>query len=390
MHNIFWVSGKGGNSLSAKREVVQQYYNLAPIIKEQAHYNLIIGERSNGKTYAVLKYILQLYAKKKFQAALLRRMSEDFIGKRGASLFGALVDNGEIEKITNGEWSSVYYYSSRWFLCRYEETNKGLERITDENPFMYGFALSQMEHDKGNGFPNVKTIVFDEFITRMGYLRDEFVLFMNTLSTIIRSRDDVKIFMLGNTVNKFCPYFDEMGLRHIRDMKQGEIDVYQLKHASGKMLKVAVEYCKPFQQGKKSDFYFAFDNQKLEMITGGIWEIDIYPHCPHRFQPKDIVFTYFIEFDSNLLQCEIVSIDNDNFTFIHRKTTPLKDTDTDLIFSTRFDPRPNWRRKITLPQLKIEKKIAAYYKADKIFYQDNEVGEIVRNYLMWCGKSVKK
>lgn len=370
-----------------KKQQVQEYYSLGPILEENAHYNIIIGERSNGKTYSVLKKIIEDYAENKQQAALLRRMQEDFIGKRGAGLFEPLIDNGEIELATAGEWTSVYYYASRWYLCKYTEDKKGnVERVTDIQPFMYGFALSQMEHEKGTGYPNVKTIVFDEFITRMAYLRDEFVLFMNTLSTIIRSRDDVTIFMLGNTVNKYCPYFDEMGLRHIKDMKQGEIDVYQLKHSSGKILKVAVEYCKPFEKGKKSDFYFAFDNQKLEMITTGVWEIDIYPHCPYKYRPKDILFTYFIEFDRELLQCEIVQLDNVSFTFIHRKTTPLKNPDNDLIFSTRFDARPNYRRKITKPMLPIEKKIVDYYRSDKIFYQDNEVGEIVRNYLLWCNK----
>ena len=370
-----------------KKPEQQEYYTLSPILREKAHYNIIIGERSNGKTYSVLQKIVTDYAREGHQAALLRRMQEDFIGKRGAGLFEPLIDNGEIEKATNGAWTSVYYYASRWFLCKYEEDKKGnTERITDTQPFMYGFALSQMEHEKGTGYPNVKTIVFDEFITRMAYLRDEFVLFMNTLSTIIRSRDDVTIFMLGNTVNKYCPYFDEMGLRHIKDMKQGEIDVYQLKHASGKILKVAVEYCKPFEKGKKSDFYFAFDNQKLEMITTGVWEIDIYPHCPYHYKPKNILFTYFIEFDSELLQCEVVQVDGVCFTFIHRKTTPLKHPDTDLVFTTRYDARPNYRRKLTKPRLDIERKIVEFYATDKIFYQDNEVGEVVRNYLLWCNK----
>lgn len=370
-----------------KKKQQQEFYSLEPILQEQAHYNIIIGERSNGKTYSVLQKIINDYSEYGHQAALLRRMQEDFIGKRGAGLFEPLIDNGEIELATAGEWTSVYYFASRWFLCRYDEDKKGnVNRITDSQPFMYGFALSQMEHEKGTGYPNVKTIVFDEFITRMAYLRDEFVLFMNTLSTIIRSRDDVTIFMLGNTVNKYCPYFDEMGLRHIKDMKQGEIDVYQLKHVSGKILKVAVEYCKPFEKGKKSDFYFAFDNQKLEMITSGVWEIDLYPHCPYKYKPKNVLFTYFIEFDRELLQCEVVQIDDVCFTFIHRKTTPLKHPDTDLVFTTRYDARPNYRRKLTRPRMDIERKIVEFYATDKIFYQDNEVGEIVRNYLLWCNK----
>lgn len=371
------------------KTVEDEHYTLKPILREKAHYNLIMGERSNGKTYSVLYKVLEDYVKEGSEGAYLRRMQEDIVGKRGASLYQPLVKENEIAKLTNGQWEDVYFYSSRWYLCNYVDNGKGVkERITDTKPFMHGFALTQMEHDKGTGFPNVRNIIFDEFITRTGYLRDEFVLFMNTLSTIIRTRDNVQIFMLGNTVNKYCPYFDEMGLRHVRDMKQGDIDVYQLKHSSGKILRIAVEYCKPFEKGKKSDFYFAFDNRKLEMITTGIWEIDIYPHCPYKYKPKDIQFTYFIEFDRNLLQCEIIFVDNRTFTFIHRKTTPLKDTDNDLIYSPKYDARPNWRRKITMPQFEFEHRILEYYRFDKVFYQDNEVGEIVRNYLMWCGKAV--
>ena len=44
----------------------------------------------------------------------------------------------------------------------------------------------------------------------------------------------------------------------------------------------------------------------------------------------------------------------------------------------------NFRRKINQPRYNVEKKIATYFKYDKVFYQDNEVGEIVRNYIIWC------
>ena len=191
--------------------------------------------------------------------------------------------------------------------------------------------------------------------------------------------------MLGNTVNKYCPYFNEMGLRHIKDMKVGDIDIYSYGDSD---LKVAVEYCKPNKQGKESDTYFAFDNPKLNMITGGAWEVNIYPHCPIKYVPKDIKFTYFIIFDGEILQCEIVMKDNNNFTFIHRKTSPIKDNEKDLIYSTEYSSLPNWKRKINRPITDIEKKIAMYFAKDKVFYQDNDVGEIVRNYLLWCVKEV--
>lgn len=364
-----------------------QYYSLDNILAKKCHYNLVIGERSNGKTYAVLRYGLERYAKYGEQLGIVRRFREDFTGKRGAELFNALTENEEITRITDGHWNGIYYYGSRWYLCRYGENDKGeVTRDVDPRPFAFGFSISSMEHDKGTAYPSIKTIVFDEFITRGAYLTDEFILFTNTLSTIIRQRNDVKIFMLGNTVNKYCPYFNEMGLKHIREMNQGDIDVYKVG-TSG--LKIAVEYCGTSAvHKKKSDIYFSFDNPRLEMITSGIWEIDIYPHCPCKYLPKDIAFIYFIEFDRELLQCEIVCQQDRTFTFIHRKTTPLKDEDNDLIYTQRYDPRPNFRRNIAKPMSSLDQRVYSYFKDDKVFYQDNEVGEIVRNYLIWCGKAV--
>lgn len=356
-----------------------KFYSLKAILSKNAQYNVIFGERSNGKTYAVLKYAIEQYAKNKSQLAIVRRWQADYIGKRGSSMFNAIVSNGEITKVTGGEWTDVYYYGSRWYLCRYEDD----KRVTDETPFAYGFAISAMEHDKSTAYPNVRTIMFDEFISRNGYLPDEFVLFANTISTIVRQRRDVKIFMLGNTVNQYCPYFAEMGLNHIKKMKEGDIDTYTYGESD---LLVAVEYCKPNKSGKASDVYFAFDNPKLSMITGGAWEIDIYPHCPVKYLPKEVLFNYFIVFNGDVLHAEIVLHDDVCFTFIHRKTTPL-DYVRDFIYTTEYSPRPNIKRNITKPRSDIERRITEFYLKDKVFYSSNEVGEVVRNYLMWCGKN---
>lgn len=358
----------------------QRFYSLKNILSKKAVYNMIFGERSSGKTYAVLKYGIEKYHETGEQMAILRRYREDFTGKRGIVLFDSLVNNNEIARITGGLYTGVYYFGSKWYLCTYDE--KG-NRYQDSTPFAYGFAISAMEHDKSTSYPKITTVLFDEFLSRQGYLADEFILFMNTLSTIIRHRKDVTIFMLGNTVNKYCPYFAEMGLNHIKQMKPGDIDVYRYGTSE---LSVAVEYTAPSRRGKESDYYFAFDNPKLQMITGGAWEIDIYPHCPIKYKPKDIVFTYFIQFSGDLLQCEIVKYKYGLFTFIHRKTTQLKNPNNDLVYSTEFNPNGNWSRNITKPRNEIEKRVAEFFIKDKVFYQDNEVGEIVRNYLLWCTK----
>ena len=355
-----------------------KYYSLDRILSRHATYNLIIGERSNGKTFSVLKYGLERYTSTGEQMAIVRRWDTDYKGKNGQVMFDGLVSAGGVSDLTGGEWTGVYYYSGRWYLCRYLE---GGTRERDETPFAYAFSINTGEHDKSTSYPGITTILFDEFITRVAYIPNEFILFMNLCSTIIRDRSNVTIFMCANTVNKFCPYFGEMGLTHIAKMKQGDIDVYHYGESS---LSVAVEYCKPSKQGKASDVYFAFDNPKLQMITGGEWEIDVYPHSPYKYAPKDILLSFFIIFDRHVLQAEVISKEDSVYLFIHRKTGEIKDPERDLVYTPDYNPRPNYRRNILIPSDRVGQRIANLFKTEKVFYQDNEVGEVVRNYLIWC------
>lgn len=361
------------------------YYSLQSIEKLNALYNMIIGKRSNGKTYACLEKIIRIYASTGKQGAYLRRYREDFRGKRGDQLFAGHVANGLITEVTGGEWNSVKYYAGRWYFSKFDSVlNK---EIRDNEPFCFGFSLSEMEHDKSTSYPNITTVVFDEFMTRSYYLPDEFPIFINVLSTIIRGRYDVTIYMLGNTVNKYCPYFKEMGLKHVDEMPIGTIDLYTYGNSA---LTVAVERCDDPESSKSSNKYFAFDNPSLQMITGGAWEIDIYPHLPTKYLKKDIQLIYFILFNDYILQCEIVVVDGCIFTYIHRKTTDIQNPDRDIIFTTEYSPRPNISRNILHPGYEVHRKISNFFKLEKVFYQDNEVGELVRNYLMWCKSETAK
>ena len=77
-----------------------KFYTLDRILDVGATYNLIIGERSNGKTYAGLKYGLEKYFKYGEQMAIVRRRKEDIRGNRASEIFSALNSNGEISKLS--------------------------------------------------------------------------------------------------------------------------------------------------------------------------------------------------------------------------------------------------------------------------------------------------
>lgn len=359
------------------RQPKQKFYSLTNILKSKATYNIVFGERSNGKTYAALRHGVQHYLKTGGQIGILRRWKEDITGKRAANMFAGLVANGEIEKLSGGQFTGVHYYGGKFYLCNYDPEN-GNPIYNDADIFGYIFAISEGEHNKSISFPHIQTIVFDEFLTKGTHLQDEFVAFMNTVSTIVRTRTDVTVFMLGNTVNTYSPYFKEMGLTNVLKMKQGEIDVYKYGESG---LTVAVEYCKSSESSKPNNHYFAFDNPKLHMITGGAWELDMYPHAPIKIKPKDIKLTYFILFDDNTYQCEIVQQGDMTFTYIHRKTTELKAPDKDLIYTFEYNPKMNYSRNIYKPINKLQKRVLWYFDADRVYYQDNEVGNAISNYL---------
>lgn len=357
------------------------YYTTQKIDKKDATYNIIFGERSNGKTYALLLKSLKSYFKDGSQFAYVRRWKEDITGRRAQRLFSGINDNQEVFKLSKGKFSGVHYYAGKFYLCNYNENGRPV--YSDSDIIGFTFALSDGEHDKSTSFPNVTTIVFDEFLTNRLYLVDEFVLFMNTISTIVRRRENVKIYMLGNTVNRYCPYFSEMGLDKIHQMEQGSIDVYRYGNSD---LKVAVEYCKSVEDSKDrpSNKYFAFSNPKLEMITGGAWELAIYPHLPYKYKPKDVLLIFFIEFSDNIYQCEIINVNETVFIYIHNKTTPIRKPDEHIIYSLEYNPKMNYNRNIFRPNGSVQSKIAYLFKHDKVFYQNNNVGDAVNNYLKLC------
>lgn len=359
-----------------------KYYNIAHLLKKYpgAKYYMAIGERSNGKTYSALDYALENYFKKGEQFAYIRRFGEDIKKRNMTNLFTGHQENGRVSKLSGGQFSRIDFGIGAF--TAYEIDPETEKKINDTQPMGYAFDLNSVDHHKSLSFPKVTTIIFDEFLSRQGYLSNEYVLFMNTLSTIIRDRDDVTIFMLGNTVNKYCPYFVEMGLTHIRKQEPGSVDVYTYGDTN---LSVVVEYCDPMSKrgGKKSDVYFAFDNPQLKMITSGSWEIALYPHLETKYRPKDVVAQFFIEFDEILLHAEFVTTKNEMFLFVHPKTTLIKDIDTDLVYSNKPSGKLNYRCGIHNQTDRLSRIVQTLINQNRIFYSDNETGEVLRNYLLW-------
>ena len=141
---------------------IRGWYRLNAIEKRKCRYNIIMGQKSNGKTYAVLEKILKEYLSKGKQSFYIRRYMEDLRSKAIGTLFG----KGNLYDLLKGtEYTFIDYYNGAFYLAYNDERGK---TIRDIKPFCYTGALNNASHISGTHYPseNIYIIFFDEFLTR--------------------------------------------------------------------------------------------------------------------------------------------------------------------------------------------------------------------------------
>lgn len=355
------------------------YYDSAPIDALEATYNIIYGQRGNGKTYKICRKIIDYYIDNAVPSALIRRLDEMIKPANIQDLFNPHLDY--ISERTSGKWTGIYYRSHQFFLARYKD---GKMILKDDKPFCRAYAVNTAETTKGQDSGVVRYILFDEFITRSFYITNEFLLFQNLLSSIIRNRSGVTIYMIANTVSKYCPYFKEMGLDRVPKQKQGTIDLYTMGKTN---TKIAVEYCSKSEVSEKVAEYYCFDNPELQMITTGSWEISLYRHIPKGLSAADPEFEFYVVFDGNILRGAIYIYEDSPLITFTSKTTPIKKYDEQLVYSDIInDPNPLHQTNLSYDGTAAHKLILSLLKQHKTYFGTNEDGENISNWLKWATK----
>ena len=364
------------NEKAAVKEELDEYYDIQPIDSTEAVYRVIIGQRSNGKTFSCCRHILENYITKGERGAYIRRYEEDITPKNISDLFDPHKDF--IRTMTNEQYNCITYRTKEFHLAFMDE--EGNIQYKDPEAFCVSAAINTAEHTKGQDRGVIHTIIFDEFMTREGYLQNEFVRFCNILSSLIRTRDDCVIYMLANTVNRYCPYFKEMGLKEVENMPQGEVYLYHYGNAA---LTVAVEYCSPVKATEKvASKFFAFDNPQLEMITTGAWELMMYPRAPYKIYEQDIFRRFYIAFGEAMLCCEIVKRKKDLFIFVHLQTKDIEIKEKDVLYTDDFTSNQLHCRFLKDQPTELHRLIASLITKKAVCFSTNEVGELFRNWLI--------
>lgn len=330
---------------------------------------LLLGERACGKSFAVKETIIKDAYNNDIQFALIRRYTEDVKDYLINEYFDDCILNKDgtqyIKEWTKGEYTTVTAYQKSIYFANYDE-EKG--RLIKGKKIGRMFGLSGAEHYKSLAFPNMKNLVYEEFITNGYYLPNEPKKLLNLVSTILR-HDTGKLYCVGNKVSRVCPYFGEWGLVNIPKQEIDTIDIYKLTDEDGQETKIGVYMCNTMNT--KSAMFFG--NAKKQ-ISKGEWETDEQPHIKgHRDDYKSI-YNVVMVYDKSMFLCEFLQslIEPNNFTwYITPKSTDIQKNTR--VVSNKYDINPLYTYGF-VPLNTNEATIFNMLKQGKVCYCDNLTG----------------
>ena len=82
----------------------KEYYSLEKILSEDSTYNIIIGQRSNGKTYSVIDECLNTFLEKGIPSVYVRRYDESITATNIFKLCTPHINDLII--MSKGEWNN--------------------------------------------------------------------------------------------------------------------------------------------------------------------------------------------------------------------------------------------------------------------------------------------
>ena len=351
----------------------QIHYNMDEILSKDCMWNMIIGERSNGKSYQVKhKRGIEKYLKTKKRFVYLRRFKEEI----KSSTIEAYFQDVDIAKLTDGKYNTVQYWRNRIYLANYDQETA---KISRGECMAYCMALNQEQHYAGGSYLDVEDIIYEEFMSRSFYLANEPDSLSNLYSTIDRKRGKVKVWMVGNVISRACPYLVEWDvLPQVVRMKQGDIITKNIPIDKDHTITLAIEYTGHIEGG--SSYVMG---KHSSMINEGMWQSDPQPKLPKSLKEYDIKFRCRFLYHTFQFIGEVLK-DRETYEliwFIYPKTRQYKNkkdllTFSDVINTSRLFNSDPYHCKIK------NKRIQDYcriFTEDNIFYSDDLTGTEFKN-----------
>ena len=349
------------------------YFNVNDLkkIEHDCDYLFLIGERANGKSYAVKSHLLrQAYNniignKCTRQIAYIRRFDLDCKDSLCEPYFADM----PINEITNNEYSLISVYRKKIYFANIEEeTGKTVRGVC----IGVCFALSSAEHYKSLMYPHIYNIIYEEVISEKNqYLYSEPNKLQQLISTILRDRKG-KVYLIGNTLSRMCPYYNEFGLVDVEKLKLGETNLYKVEHT---VIKVHRTKSRNYNSGM-------FFGQANKTITKGEYITEIHPHLNCNLKECDIIYTCVLIYDNFKYLLRFVrDVDGNLLWYVQPKTTEIKDGTR--VISNKYNSSVYYTNGF-LPLTAQEDRIfKILLKHKKVVFSDNLTGTEFTNILKY-------
>lgn len=175
------------------------WYSPNETITKNRLFNFEVGVRGVGKTTGAFRYGVEQFLKRPpFEIAYIRRYKEE-TRKSKEDWAGTLVSNSFFPGVKFGL--------------------KGNTGLVNDKPFVHFKTLSVDGRIKGPALPNLRLIIFDEFLvdTKVSrYLPDDVNTFLSLYDTLARPNDPararVPVLFLANAMSFTNPYFTFWGV----------------------------------------------------------------------------------------------------------------------------------------------------------------------------------
>ena len=334
------------------------HYNLDNIDKLGARFNLIYGERSNGKSYQLKhKKGVEKYLKTGRRFILMRRWKEEITTEKIEQYF----QDVDVAKLTNGKYNCITLYRKCLYLSIYDNETGKTKRF---DKIGYVVALSTEQNYAGASYLDVDDIIFEEFMSRSVYMANESNKLMNFYATVDRKRLTTRLWLVGNTISRVCPYINDWGLHSvISSQKQGTIKEIVI-NGNEEKIKIAVEYCKSTGQSSGTI------GTNAEMINTGAWETAPQPHLPKSIKEYKKLYTFGFQYQNFKFLCNLLQDRETKETvwFVFPFFKEFKHNQ--IVFSDVVKVSKYWQRDIYNISIKNDKlkNLFMSFKENKIFY----------------------
>ena len=334
------------------------HYNLDNIDKLGARFNLIYGERSNGKSYQLKhKKGVEKYLKTGRRFILMRRWKEEITTEKIEQYF----QDVDVVKLTNGKYNCITLYRKSLYLSIYDNETGKTKRF---DKIGYVVALSTEQNYAGASYLDVDDIIFEEFMSRSVYMANESNKLMNFYATVDRKRLTTRLWLVGNTISRVCPYINDWGLHSvISSQKQGTIKEIII-NGNEEKIKIAIEYCKSTGQSSGTI------GTNAEMINTGAWETAPQPHLPKSIKEYKKLYTFGFQYQNFKFLCNLLQDRETKETvwFVFPFFKEFKNNQ--IVFSDVVKVSKYWQRDIYNISIKNDKlkNLFMSFKENKIFY----------------------